>query len=210
MAIEITWLGRTCFRIRGREGTVVMDPLPADSGFKPGKLTGDIVTQSRANDPQFGDPSVVGGSPRVLNAPGEYEIGGVLATAVALPYSDGTRNVAFIIEMELVRIAHLGLLSSEGKVSIPAELEDVDIVLLPAGDGPSLDGRQAADLITSMDPSVAIPMLYKTDQERMELEGLEKFLSETGAKPEPQPRYSTTKSGLPENLTVVVLQASGG
>lgn len=186
-----------------------MDPLPSDSGFKPGKLTADLVTLSRANDPQFGDPGTVGGSPRVLSAPGEYEIGGVLATAVALPYDDGSRNVAFVVEIEQVRVAHLGLLPSEGKVTIPEELEDVDIVLLPAGDGPSLNGRQAADLITAMDPSVAIPMLYKTDQEKMELEGLDKFLSETGAKPEPQTRYSVSKSGLPENLTVVVLQPRG-
>jgi hypothetical protein len=77
---------------------------------------------------------------------------------------------------------------------------------MPAGGGPSLTGRQAADLMTAIDPSVAIPMLYKTDQERMELDPIDSFLSEAGSKPEPQPRFTTSKAGLPANLTVVVLQ----
>lgn len=206
MAIEIIWLGRSCFRIKGREGTVVTDPVPAESGYKMGKIAGDVVALSNSGDPEVSATNLVGGHSRVLDAPGEYEVGGVLVQGVALKQPDGTRTMAFVFELESIKVGHLGAWKFEGKPSIPPELENVDVLLVPVGGGPSISGRQAADLITAIDPPVAIPMLYKTDQERMELEPIDSFLTEAGTKPEPQPRFTVTRTGLPENLTVVVLQ----
>jgi L-ascorbate metabolism protein UlaG (beta-lactamase superfamily) len=206
MAIEIIWLGRSCFRIKGREGVVVTDPVPADSGYKMGKVVADVLTLSSAGDPGYSAVELVGNNGRVLNAPGDYEVGGVLVSGIALKQPDGSRTMAFVYELETVTVAHLGPWKFEGKPEIPDELEGVDVLLMPAGGGPSLTGRQAADLMTAIDPSVAIPILYKTDQERMELDPIDSFLSEAGSKPEPQPRFTTSKAGLPANLTVVVLQ----
>jgi valine dehydrogenase (NAD+) len=45
-----------------------------------------------------------------------------------------------------------------------------------------------------------------TEQERMDIDPIDRFLSETGSKPEAQPRFQATKAGLPGALTVVVLQ----
>lgn len=205
MAIEIVWLGRTCFRLRGREGTVLTDPVPADSGYRAGKPAADVVTLSRGDDPAYSALDVVSGAPKVFNAPGEYEVGGILLTATATPLPDGGRNVCFVIELEGIRVGHLGLPAGDMR-AVPPELEGVDILLMPVGGGPSLAGRQAAALMTVADPSVVIPMLYKIEQERMDLEPLDRFLSETGNRPEPQPRFTSTKTGLPEHLTVVVLQ----
>jgi len=205
MAIEIAWLGRTCFRIRGREGVVLTDPVPADSGFRPGKPSADVVTLSRRSDPGLSATEIVSGTPRVFDAPGEYEVGGILLTAVATPLPNGERNVCFVIELEGMKVGHLGLPAPDMR-AVPPELEGVDILLMPVGGGPSLPGRQAAALMTVVDPSVVIPMFYRAEQERMELDPLDRFLSETGTRPEPQPRFNSTKTGLPEHLTVVVLQ----
>jgi L-ascorbate metabolism protein UlaG (beta-lactamase superfamily) len=206
MAIEILWLGRTCFRIKGREGTVITDPVPADSGYKMGKANGDVVTLSQRDDPAFSAVDLLAGKHRVLDAPGDYEVGGVLVSGIGLRQPGGERMMAFVFELEGVKVGHLGAWKFEGKPTIPDELESVDVLLLPVGGGPSLTGRQAADLMTTIDPSVVIPMFYKTDQEKMDLDPLDTFLGEAGTRPEPQPRFTTTKSGLPENLTVTVLQ----
>lgn len=208
MAVEILWYGRTCFRIRGREGVVITDPVPAESGYKPGKLSGDIVTLSNVLDPTYGSADAVAGA-RALDAPGEYEIGGILVSGIGIRRADGTRNLAFVVEIEGIRIGHVGLPDAASLKPLPDGLSDLDILLMPVGGGISLNGAQAADLMTTIDPAVAIPMHYKTDQERLDLESLGKFLSETGAKPEPQPRFQTTRSGLPSDLTVVVLEPRG-
>jgi L-ascorbate metabolism protein UlaG (beta-lactamase superfamily) len=185
---------------------VITDPVPADSGYKIGKPTAAVVTLSRAGDPAYGDPNLVGGGARMLDAPGEYEVGGVLITGVALPSADGERHMAYLVELEGVRIGHLGAMPASDRPELPDELDDIDVLLMPVGDGPSLDGRQALDLMTKVDPSIVIPMFYKTAQERMEIDPIDRFLTETGTKPEPQPRFTTTKAGLPDALTVVVLQ----
>ena len=48
--MDIVWLGHSCFRIRGREATVVMDPCPPTTGYNIGKPTGDIVTISHNHE----------------------------------------------------------------------------------------------------------------------------------------------------------------
>lgn len=202
MALEIVFLGRTCFRLKGRDGTVLMDPLPPGSGFALGKQEAGIVTLSCADDPRYGDPSVVSGAPKVLDAPGEYEIGGVLVTGTAMRRADGRRTVSFVVEIDGIRVGHLGLPTGTNL----AELKDVDILLLPVGGDGSLSAVAAADVMTRIEPKIAIPMHYKVGPETLELEPLEKFLKETGTKPDAQPKLQLTRSQLPADLTVVVLE----
>ncbi len=202
MPVEITYLGRNCFRLKGREGTVITDPCPPASGFQLGKQTADIVTISRADDAGYSYREAVGGQPMVLDAPGEYEIAGMLVTGVATKRSDGSRNIVFVAEIDGIRIGHLGLPTT----NTFDELKDVDVLLLPVGGGNAFSPVMAADVMTRIEPRLAIPMNYKVGPESLELEPLEKFLKETGAKPEPQVRVSVSRSGLPADLTVMVLE----
>jgi L-ascorbate metabolism protein UlaG (beta-lactamase superfamily) len=203
--VEITWLGRNSFRIRGREGVVITDPPPPNSGYKIGKPTAEVVTLSNRDEPAYSSVESVGGTPVVLDAPGEYEIGGILVEGVATKRADGGRNMVFVCELDGIRVGHLGLLAGALDTDVMEQLK-VEVLLLPVGGGNSLGGRAAQDVMTAIDPNIAIPMNYKTDQEKMELEPLERFIKETGAKVEPQPRLQVTKSGLPSDLAVMVLQ----
>ncbi|MGE3076522.1 MAG: MBL fold metallo-hydrolase [Dehalococcoidia bacterium] len=202
MPIEITYLGRNCFRLKGREGCVITDPCPPDSGFAIGKQTAEVVTISRRDDPGYAWADGIGGDPMVFDAPGEYEVGGILITGVATKSVDGTRNVMFISEIDGIRVGHLGL---AGSASLD-DLKDVDILLLPVGGSNALSPNLAADLMTKIEPRIAIPMNYKTGGEKLPLEPLATFLKETGAKPEPQAKITVSRSGLPADLTVMVLE----
>lgn len=202
MPVEITYLGRNCFRLKGREGTVITDPCPPDSGFALGKQTADIVTVSRRDDPGYSYTDAVSGEPMVLDAPGEYDIGGVLITGIATKRPDGARNVVFICEIDGIRIGHIGL-----PMTIAfEELKDIDVLLLPVGGGNSLQPNTAADVMTRIDPRIAIPMNYKAGGETLDLEPLEKFLKETGLKSEPQAKINVSRSQLPSDLTVILLE----
>lgn len=205
--MEITWLGRTSFRIRGREGIVITDPAPPESGYQPGKLAANVVTLSRREDPAFSHVSSVSGEPFVLDAPGEYEVGGILVTGMATKGPAGARNVVFIIELEGMRVAHLGQLSEAGA----KELDDVkgaDVLLLPVGGAGSITGATSADVMTTVDPKVAIPMGYRTGIELNEsFEPLDRFLKETGLKPQPEAKLTISRSSLPSDLTLRVLEA---
>jgi L-ascorbate metabolism protein UlaG (beta-lactamase superfamily) len=204
--VEITWLGRNCFRLKGREGTVITDPCPPESGYRVGKQPADIVTLSRKDDERYNALTVLGGEPRVLDAPGEYEVGGILVTAIATKLPDAGRNIIFVIELDGIRVAHLGLLTASPPASVLEGLKDVGVLLLPVGGGGSLQARMAQDVMTTIDPRIAIPMNYKTEMEKLELDPLEKFLAETGSKAEPQPKLTISRSQLPQDLTIMVLQ----
>jgi len=204
--MDISWLGRTCFRLRGREGAVVTDPCPPDSGYRIGKPAAEIVTLSRHADPAYSFVAGVAGEPRVLDAPGEYEVGGILVTGSASHRSDGTRNVAFVCELDGIRVGHLGLFDGTAKSEDLEPLKGVDILLLPVGGLNALSGAAAADVMTALDARIAIPMNYRTDQEKLEFDPIDRFLKETGAKPEPQLRLQITRSQLPAELTVMLLQ----
>ena len=204
--MEITWLGRNCFRLKGKEGTVVTDPCPPESGYKIGKPAAEVVTISCADESGYSFVEGLAGEPFRLDVPGEFEIGGILVTGIATKRPDGKRNVIFVCELDGIRIAHLGLPSAVPGAAALEELKDVDILLMPVGSGNSIGSAAAADVMTTIDPRIAIPMNYKTDVERMDLEPLDKFLKETGSKAEPQPKLTVSKSQLPQNLAVMVLQ----
>ncbi|RIL02820.1 lactamase [bacterium] len=204
--MEITWLGRSCFRLKGREGAVVTDPCPPASGYRLGRPAAGIVTISRRDDPGYSYVEGIDGTPKVLDAPGEYEIGGILVSGVAIKREDGARNVAFVCEIDGIRVGHLGLPSAAPSSAVLEQLDDIDILLVPVGGHNSLAATVAADLVTAIDPRIAIPMNYKTEMEEMELDSIDRFLKETGTKAEPQPRLQVTRSQLPGDLTIMLLQ----
>jgi L-ascorbate metabolism protein UlaG (beta-lactamase superfamily) len=192
--------------LRGREGVVLTDPCPPDSGYKIGKQQADVVTISRHDQPGSSYREAVNGHAVFLDAPGEYEVGGILVTGVTIRQGGGPRNVAFIVELDGIKVGHLGTpVAGIGPAALD-ELKGVDILLFPAGGGGSLGGAASADIMTAIDPRLAIPMGYKTAQETGDVEPLDRFLRELGSRPEPQPKWQGTKSGLPAELSVVVLE----
>ena len=71
--MDITWLGHSCFRIKGKEVGVVTDPFDATLKYPWPKPSANIVTVSHPH-PGHNNASAVEGTPKVVNRPGEYEI----------------------------------------------------------------------------------------------------------------------------------------
>ena len=85
--MDITWLGHSCFRIKGSQAVVITDPFPPDLGYSLGKPTANIVTVSHQH-PSHSYFQGIGGEPRRIQGPGEYEISGILIIGVAT-FHDG-------------------------------------------------------------------------------------------------------------------------
>ncbi len=211
--MEITWLGHSCFRLRSRESFVVTDPCAKSTGYTIGRPTASVVTVSH-DHPGHNNVKAVAGSPRVIQGPGEFEISGVLITGIRTYHDDeqGQRlgkNVAYVLELDDVRVCHLGDL---GHVPTPEQVEmlsGVDILLTPVGGGSTISASAAAETVSLLAPKLVIPMHYQTPAEKQkELEPLDRFLKEMGATSaleERQPKLSVTKSTLPQETKVQVL-----
>ena len=214
--MEITWLGHSCFRLRGREAVVVTDPCAKSTGYNIGRPTADIVTVSH-DHPGHNNVAAVAGTPRVVQGPGEFEIAGVLIVGIRT-YHDGQKgqklgkNTAYVVELDDVRVCHLGDL---GHVPTPDQVEElsgVDILLMPVGGGNTIGASAAAETVSLLEPKLVIPMHYQTPAAKAQLEPLDRFLKEIGARTaleERQPKLSVTSSTLPHETKVLVLDHRG-
>src|SRR5437868_6765032 len=111
--MEITWLGHSCFRLKGRDVTVITDPFEGDDWrYQPVTGTADVVTISNEH-PHHAALGGLGGRPRVFRGPGEYEIKGAMLWGVQTygRTEEGQprrRNTAFLVKIEDVGVCHLG------------------------------------------------------------------------------------------------------
>jgi L-ascorbate metabolism protein UlaG (beta-lactamase superfamily) len=210
--VDVTWLGHACIRLRGKDGVILMDPCSKSTGYSIGKQSADIVTASRA-DPEHAFTEAVTPPFRLLDAPGEYEISGVLLNGVNTTNkgkdrkADGVgRNVAFVVEIDDLRVCHLGDLDHTPGQDLIEQLSDIDILLTPVGGHGALDAAAAAEVISLLQPRLVIPIRYQTDASTMPLDPLDPFIKQLGREaPDPQARLSITRSNLPEETQLVVL-----
>jgi L-ascorbate metabolism protein UlaG (beta-lactamase superfamily) len=204
--MEIHWLGHGCFRLRGRDATVITDPAPPATGYKLSRLNADIVTISR-DLPETSYRQAIAGEAKFVTGPGEYEIAGVLISGVRTEHDPASRerNVAFVFDIDEVRICHLGCIARPPHAD-DIEALNADVLLIPVGGGRVLDARAAAETISLLEPKVVVPMQYKTDVATAELEPVERFLREMGVEAKtPEARLSLTKSNLPQDTTIFLL-----
>ncbi len=221
--MEITWLGHSCFQLRGKNVTVVTDPFTPEQGEEArfGKTNASIITVSHNHTGHNYVEGVVGvGSkaPRVVRSPGEYEISDVLITGVA-SYHDSKRgqergrNTIFIIHIDDIAICHLGDLGHTLQEEQLEDVADADVLLLPIGGQHGINVSQAAEIIGQVEPRIVIPMHYRpVPPEEADADTpnpLDKFCREMGIdKNNVQPKFTITRNTLttaPSVLQIILL-----
>ncbi|MFN7472839.1 MAG: MBL fold metallo-hydrolase [Roseiflexaceae bacterium] len=204
---DIQFLGHACFRIRGRDGVVLMDPVDRTSGYDIGKPTASIVTVSHPHD-DHNNTSVVKPLKESLNiftGPGEYEVGGILVTGVRT-YHDKKKgaefgnNTVFVAHIDDVAFAHLGDLAHELTAAQVEEIGDIDVLFLPVGGNESLNANDASAIIAQLEPRIVIPMHYAGEQAVMDnpLDSIDRFLQAHSIKePVFEDKLTVTAANLP-------------
>lgn len=211
--IAITYFGHSAFRIRGKEKTVVTDPYDKRVfGLVMAKVAADIVTVSHHHHDHDAIERV-SGEPFVIDQPGEYEIKGTFILGIASFHDteEGAKrgkNTIYLIEMEGVKICHLGDLGHKLTDRQQDQINGVDVLLVPVGGVYTLEVKKMVDLINQIEPKIVVPMHYKLQGSLIKLGTLEKFLEEIGEKnPQKLEVLKIHKDKLPEERKVVVLHA---
>jgi len=229
MAMEITWYGGSCLRLKGREGVVVADPYRSIAGPTGRGLTADVVSfshaeeqapASRGSKPGSGVTSRLLGilvptsleSAYVLDAPGEYEVHDVMVTGVRT-FRDADRgqsrglSTAFVYELDGLFAAHLGDVGHVLDQDTIREMGHVDILSL--GIGSQLTAAQAAEIVNQLDAGMVVPMPLSDAAASIDGD-LGRFLKEMSVTDHrPVPRLNITISSLPGETTVVLLEQRG-
>jgi L-ascorbate metabolism protein UlaG (beta-lactamase superfamily) len=210
--MEITYLGHASFRIKGKQKTVVTDPYGDRVGKFPKDIEADIVTVSHAHF-DHNAAEKIKANPFIISGPGEYEVGGISVIGVPTFHDDQQGkarglNTVFVIEIDGLRIAHLGDLGHKFSDDQLEDMGPIDILLIPVGGFYTIDAKTAKEVIGQVDPWVVIPMHYSQPGLTVDnITGVDAFLQEMGKTGIlPIPKYAVSVDKLPEDLQVIVLE----
>jgi L-ascorbate metabolism protein UlaG (beta-lactamase superfamily) len=187
MAVTLRWSPNSWFEVVGTDVVVQVDPSLAHVGeldpedqpstadlvlvthHHPDHCDPELVARIAAPDaPVYAPATAAGelGARATVVAPGDvFDAAGVHVEVVpAYNTEDGSSTmkshgraecIGYVITVDDLRIYHAG---DTDLIPEMADLEDIDVALLPVGGTFTMDVKEAAEAAVLIDPGIAIPM----------------------------------------------------
>ncbi|HXF30623.1 MAG TPA: MBL fold metallo-hydrolase [Solirubrobacterales bacterium] len=176
--MRVSWHGQSAFTLDGDAATVFIDPwgdmsAAASRGIEWGYPEIEspavdllVVTHEHADHNGVeridGEPTLI----RSLAGTHESPLGKVVAIASEHDGAAGTErgpNTIVVFELDGIRVAHFGDFGQPAlRPEQRAHLEGIDLMFVPVGGGPTIDGATAAGIATRLGASWVVPMHYRT------------------------------------------------
>jgi L-ascorbate metabolism protein UlaG (beta-lactamase superfamily) len=214
--MKITYFGHSCFLIEARDHTrLILDPyLPGsfDGALKYGPVeeSADVVLASHEHDDHSATDTIPG-KPRVFMHPVGERVGSVGITGVRVAHDDSGgsqrgKNTITVIDDGDLRLAHLGDLGHVLDAETVKRVGPVDVLLVPVGGYFTIDYKEAAAVVDTLEPRLVIPMHYKTPKVDFPIAPVDAFLgTQKSVRQNPESVLEVTKATLPAERTTIVL-----
>ena len=200
--VSVTWLGHSCFKLRWKGWSLIVDPYADGSvdGLPPLRESADAVYCSHGHGDHNGVQAVnVSGAP----APEGFSV----ETAVC-PHDDagGAKrgmNTIHIFSFGDLRVVHMGDVGCFPEEAILEKLRGCDLLLIPVGGYYTVDAREALAIVEAVSPRAVVPMHYRSDGQGFGykvIAPVEEFLSLLP--PEPVTRLVGPSFSLTDTLPV--------
>jgi L-ascorbate metabolism protein UlaG (beta-lactamase superfamily) len=172
----IQYFGHNYFLITTAKGTrIVADPL-GPGWYPTPKVSADVVTVGKETF-NHNAVHIVGGNPLILRGLKDYGSGwNTVATTVKdtliynvpihqnAAYIDRIHGAAFVYDLGVLCIAHLGDLSQKLNEQQIKAFGKIDVALTPIGGGATMGPDLAREVLAQLKPKIAIPMHYRDNQ----------------------------------------------
>jgi L-ascorbate metabolism protein UlaG (beta-lactamase superfamily) len=193
--VKIKWLGHSAFLLTSGSGTKVLtDPYESGSydgavGYKPITEAVQVVTSSHSHEDHFCLDGLPEGF-KCITDPGKHEASGVSIEGIKTFHDenkgkDRGRNIIYVIEIDGIRVCHLGDLGHTLSDEEIAAIGKVDVLMIPVGGHFTIGPKEALAVMRALSPAVTIPMHFKTDVLGFPIEPVENFLSLAGESERP-------------------------
>lgn len=208
--MTISWFGQSCFRLEGKDVSLLIDPFSKEIGLWPPRIKDQIVLVTH----EHYDHNNLDGAEKevmVVRNPGEYEVKGVFVQGISsfhdkMQGAERGPNTIYLIKMEDMTICHLGDLGQEKLEDHQVDLIGaVDILLIPVGGKYTLNYKEAVRVVGQIEPKIIIPMHYKVPDLNIDIEPADKFVKEMGLTPETTDKFKIAKKNLPQEETKLVI-----
>lgn len=213
--MEITYIGHSCFKIKGKDVSIIIDPYDPKIGYKLPKLEADVLLTTHDH---FDHHNVngVSGYKLLIEGPGEYEVNGAFIYGIPAAHDEkggaerGTQTI-YNIDIDGFTLMHLGDLGHELPRETIEKIPSIDILMIPIGGVFTIDAEKAVKVISAIEPGIVIPMHYRTDDlvGFEKLGGLDKFMDEMGVEnniKKDDKLKINSKGDIPGETEVVILK----
>jgi len=202
--MEIRWLGNSTFEVKSSVGVVVVDhqgDIPSASELEDENTVFVYSKGERSSHPSSDS--------QVLSGPGEYEIGGLAVRGVATPADDPAIskeiNTVYIVDADGLQVATLGNPGHQPSAQSVQQISKVDILVINT-ESQGLEPDEMSAVIRNLEPKMIVPSGYDSEAGKPS-PAMQRLLTELGVKEfEATSKLTVSKSGLPDERSVVVLQ----
>lgn len=181
--MKVKYLGHASFLITSDSGVrIVTDPYTTGSALSYGdiKETADIVLVTHGHG-DHNNAAAVRGYPKIISQAVTAEVKGIKIKGMAT-YHDEEKgrargnNIVFCLEIEGMKVCHLGDLGHVLSAQQVAELGKIDVLFIPVGGYYTIDAKVATQVASQLAPKVLIPMHFKTSRCNYPISGVDDFL----------------------------------
>ncbi len=210
--MKVKWLGHASFLLTSDGGLkIITDPYEPNDKLRYGEIneSANIVTVSHDHF-DHGNVSTVKGSPQVVKDNAEIKgikFKGIPTAHDASGGKERGQNTVFCFEIDGVKACHLGDLGHGLTAEQVTQIGAVDVLFLPVGGFYTIDAAVASRVADQLNPTVIIPMHFKTNKCDLPIAGVEEFLR--GKKDISRPEASEVefKAGeMPSTTQIIVLK----
>ena len=164
----ITYSGHAEFLLESGDGTrILTDPYDPSVGYPIRQTKADATTLSHGHaDHSYISKVLPGGM--VYEGCAPFRLTPHVSGRGVASFHDEVQgkkrgeNTIFVLEIDGLKVAHLGDLGHSLTDELKNALQNTDILLIPVGGFYTIDGVQAAQIVRELRPKIAIPMHYKT------------------------------------------------
>jgi L-ascorbate metabolism protein UlaG (beta-lactamase superfamily) len=177
--MRVEWYGQSAFHLSTAEQSVAIDPFADMSAMAASRgmqfdyppITGVqaqllLVTHEHID---HNGVEAIGGDPATLRSTAgklQSPLGEVVAIASEHDEQAGTArgpNTIFVFGLDGLRVCHFGDFGQSAlREEQAAAIGEVDLLILPVGDGPTIGAEQAAAIVERLSPRWVVPMHYRT------------------------------------------------
>ncbi len=218
----IEWIGHSCFYVTTQEGkTIIIDPYDHTIGLKVAQKPADVVliTHDHFDHRNADYLSALPKESTVIEKEGSYEVCGIKITGIPVFHDEeqGTLRgtvVTYIIEVDGMRLLHMGDVGEMPAPSYFEKLGKIDILMIPVGGYYTVDAKGALNIMDTVHANITIPMHYLTGTLNLtELASAHDFLARAASREYDVSRlggglFEITADNLKKRNRIVVMECT--
>jgi L-ascorbate metabolism protein UlaG (beta-lactamase superfamily) len=216
--MKIKWYGHSAFRFISDDGTrIITDPYEPNCyngalGYATITDPADIVLSSHDHADHNWAKGITG-NPIIVKDSGNHTPKGIHIKGIST-YHDKCRgkergpNNIFVIELDKMRVCHLGDLGHDLTPSDASIIGPIDILFPPIGGFFTIDAAEALHIVDRLQPKLVIPMHYKTEKCNFKIGTLEPFLTSRKFNKIEQTEIEVSLHTLPQQTEIWVIPHS--